>query len=98
MPDSQKPTFAPPRTGQEQPVSDGDFVFRFPAGGSEADEHGYEDPLLELIRGQLADLLKAAVLTDHGRRVRVDGFRLLRDPDTQYDIFPDKQPSDKETD
>ena len=36
----------------------------------------------------LADLLDAAVLTYHGQRVRVDGFRLLQDPDTQYEIFP----------
>ena len=96
MPDNEKLTFAPPCTGPEQPDSDGDFVFRFPIGASEPNEQGYADPLLELIRGQLADLLQAVVLTDHGRRVRVDGFRLLRDPDTQYDIFPDKHACGKE--
>ncbi len=64
-----------------------EYVFRFRLDPQE-DAPAYEDPLVELIRGQLADLLDAVVLMERGRRVRVDGFRLLQDPETQYEIFP----------
>ncbi len=67
---------------------DDEFVFRFRLDAPSAAERGaHPDPLVELIRGELADLLRCAVLTQHGRRVRVDGFRLLRDPDTHHAIF-----------
>ena len=56
----------------------------------------YDDPLVELIRGQLADLLDAVILTDHGRRVRIDGFQLLQEPETQYEIFPQSAEAHKE--
>ena len=72
-----------------------EYVFRFrldPSGEAPV----YDDALVELIRGQLADLLDAVVLTDHGRRVRVDGFRLLQEPETQYEIFPQTAEGHKE--
>ncbi|MBE9565584.1 MAG: hypothetical protein IMF16_02415 [Proteobacteria bacterium] len=88
MPDPQGPTFAAPES-QEEPGADGeDYVFRFRLEPKAKEEAGYDDPLLELVRGQLADLLDAVVLTFHGQRVRVDGFRLFQDPDTQHEIFP----------
>lgn len=65
-----------------------DYVFRFPLPGPAAGEQKYDDPLLELVRGQLADVLEVALLTYHGKRVLVDGFRLHQDPDTQYEIHP----------
>jgi|GEM_PF-836297 len=80
-------SFTPPDTGQSSEQKHGEYVFRFrvqPSSGNAA----YDDPLIELIRGQLADLLDSVILTDHGRRVRVDGFRLLQDPETQHHIFP----------
>ncbi len=80
--------FAPPNESGEEAPNRGEYVFRFrvqPAAGEDA---AYDDPLVELVRGQLADLLDTAILTDHGRRVRVDGFRLMQDPDTQYKVFP----------
>ena len=66
-----------------------DYIFRFPLEPDKL-EVVYEDHLLELVRGLLADLLDCVVLTYHGKRVRVDGFRLLQDMDTEYKIFPDK--------
>ncbi|MDI9585627.1 MAG: hypothetical protein QM473_15495, partial [Acidobacteriota bacterium] len=48
-----------------------------------------DDPLLELVRGQLADLLDVIVLTLEGKPVMVDDFRLLSEPGTQYAIFPE---------
>jgi hypothetical protein len=88
MPDTDERPFAPPDDSDEAASEDQDYVFRFRVTPPTAGEQSYSDPLVELIRGQLADMLDAAVLTDHGRRVRVDGFRLLQDPDTQYDVFP----------
>jgi hypothetical protein len=77
---------APPSpAGGEDPD---DYVFRFPLGEKVTDREGYDDPLLEVVRGLLADLCSTVVLTYKGRRVRVDGFRLLQDPDQQHEIFP----------
>ena len=72
-----------------------DYVFRFrvdPSGEAPV----YDDALVELIRGQLADLLDAVILTDHGRRVGIDGFRLLQEPEIQYEIFPQSAEAHKE--
>ncbi len=88
MPDSSGPWTPPSEPAEELGPGDEDYVFRFRLEPTKPDEGGYDDPLLELVRGQLADLLDAAVLTYHGRRVMVDGFRLLQDPDTQYEVFP----------
>lgn len=88
MPESERPTFLPPEESEGSDSEQGEYVFRFRIGPSSAGEPVHDDPLVDLIRGQLADLLDSVILTDHGRRVRVDGFRLLQDMDTQYDIFP----------
>ena len=72
-----------------------DYVFRFRVDPS-GEEPVYDDALVELIRGQLADLLDAVILTDHGRRVRIDGFRLLQEPGVQYEIFPQGGDTHKE--
>jgi len=87
MPPDEGSRSAPPER-PEEPGSEEDYVFRFRLEPAEPDKHAYDDPLLELIRGQLADLLDAVVLTYHGKRVRVDGFRLLQEPDAQYEIHP----------
>ena len=80
--------FAPPNEPAEEASGTGEYVFRFPVQPAAGEEAAYDDPLVELVRGQLADLLDTAILTDHGHRVRVDGFRLLQDPDIQYEVFP----------
>jgi len=80
--------FAPPNEAAEEASGLGEYVFRFPVQPVAGEEAAYDDPLVELVRGQLADLLDTAILTDHGNRVRVDGFRLLQDPDIQYEVFP----------
>jgi hypothetical protein len=86
MPNDERLPFEAPAT-EVGPVGD-EFVFRFHLDPDLQDPDAHPDPLVELVRGQLADLLRCAVLTCGGRRVRADGFRLLRDPDTQYVIFP----------
>jgi len=77
----------PPGPAEEPGAEAEDYVFRFPLAEPGPDQVGYEDPLLELIRGQLADLLDVVVLTYRGKRVLVDGFRLLDESDTVHDIF-----------
>jgi len=82
-----EPPFAPPPESEE-PAADEDYVFRFKLDPSPGDPGVCDDPLLELIRGQLADLLDAVQLTYRGQLVKVDGFRLLQDPDTEHKIHP----------
>jgi len=77
-----------PSGSGEESAEEEDYVFRFPLTAPAADEQGYSDPLLELVRGQLADLLDAVVLTWRGEEVKVDGFRLMQDPETCYEIYP----------
>lgn len=91
MADKKGLPFAPPPPdgGTEQP--DGDFVFRFRLEPIAQDETGYDDPLLELVRGQLADLLDVVVFTYHGQPVLVDGFRLIAEPAEQYEVFPARE-------
>lgn len=88
MSETDERDFAPPGEGGEEATEPGEYVFRFRVEPTAGEEGVYEDPLVELVRGQLADLLDAAILTDHGKRVRVDGFRLLQEPDVQYEVFP----------
>ncbi len=93
MSEEKKSRFAPPEEEMRADVTtdeNGDYIFRFPLEPEKL-ETVYDDPLLELVRGLLADLLDCVVLTYHGERVKVDGFRLVQDPDTEYEVFPKKQ-------
>lgn len=80
--------FAPPPDLPEKGGDEEEYVFRFQVETPADAESAYDDPLVELIRGQLADLLDAVSLTHRGQRVAVDGFRLVQEPETQYEIFP----------
>jgi hypothetical protein len=88
MPPEQELPFAVPQTPEETGPDQDDYVLRFRLEPLTPEEIGYDDPLLELIRGQLADVLEVAVLTYQGTRVMVDGFRLHQDLATQYEIHP----------
>lgn len=80
--------FDPPAVDAPELSPEEDYVFRFSLAECDPGEPVYDDPLLELIRGQLADLLDAVVLTFQGKRVRVDGFALMQEPDAIHAIFP----------
>lgn len=96
MSEGEKNRFAPPEEeAQIEANIEEDYIFRFPLEPEKL-ETLYDDPLLELVRGLLADLLDCVILTYHGERVRVDGFRLLQDLDTQYEIFPKKDTEETE--
>lgn len=65
-----------------------DFVWRFrlePPPPATANP----DPLVEMLRAFLEDLLQIGFLTSGGERVRVDGFALSNEPRTVHPIFPD---------
>jgi len=81
--------FTPPEKLDNKDDSEDDYIFRFQLEPDKL-ESVYDDPLLELVRGMLADLLDCVILTYKGKRVQIDGFRLLQDMETQYDIFPKK--------
>lgn len=66
-----------------------DYKFRYPLEPEKAGEQRvYSDPLLELIRSQLEQLLNLIVLTHQGEDVKVDGFKPLNNQEQTYDIFP----------
>ncbi|UCF94308.1 MAG: hypothetical protein JSW39_09150 [Desulfobacterales bacterium] len=50
----------------------------------------YDDPLVEMVRAFLADLLTIGFLTSRGQRVAIDGFQLSDDPEKVYGIFPEE--------
>ena len=47
-----------------------------------------KERVLELLRSTLHNLLNILVLTRDGQEVEVDGFRLIRDKDVDYEVFP----------
>ena len=79
------------------PVTDdnGDYIFRLPlqAGAGEPPE----DAFAELMRSQLDEILKLVILTYHGEKVRIDGFRFIHEPDVTRPIWryaePEKPPT-----
>ena len=86
MSDNMNSNFAPPPVPPEMGNGGDHYVFRFRLDPSPAKP---DDPPLELVRGQLADLLRILVLTHRGKRVMVDGFHFLKEPDKIHMLFPE---------
>jgi len=68
--------------------SNEDFVWRFRLDERKR-EPIYEEPLLELTRSQWEQLLKLTIPMSGDHPVKVDGFALMRSPDTIHPVFPD---------
>lgn len=66
-----------------------DYVFRYRLDGKK--ESVYQDPLLEMIRAQLENVLKIIIPVEGQREVKIDGFKLLRERKTVYKLFPQEQ-------
>ena len=66
-----------------------DYVFRYRLDGKK--ESVYQDPLLEMIRAQLENVLNVIIPVEGQREVKIDGFKLLRDRKTVYKVFPQEQ-------
>jgi len=67
----------------------GDYIFRFRID-SQREGNNPDEPLVDLVRCQLADLLKVAVLTYNGKRVKVTGFQFLNDTEREHEIWVSK--------
>jgi hypothetical protein len=47
-----------------------------------------DDKLREMVRNQLAALLRCVTLTDRGANLKITGFRFLDEPNVEHAIFP----------
>lgn len=68
-----------------------DYVFRYRLDGKK--ETVYQDPLLDMIRAQLENILNIIIPVEGQREVKIDGFKLLRDRKTVYKVFPQEPDS-----
>lgn len=66
-----------------------DYIFRYKLDGKK--EPVYQDPLLEMIRAQMENILNIIIPLEGQREVKIDGFKLLQDRRTVYKIFPQEQ-------
>lgn len=62
----------------------GDYIFRF---SIDSHDDKSDEPLVDFVRCQLADLLKIIVLTYNGKRVKVNGFQFLNDTEREHEIW-----------
>lgn len=65
-----------------------DYIFRYRLKSEGAKEPFYSDRLLELVRTQLKNILDIVLPLQDGKEVKINGFKLLRDRNTLYEIFP----------
>lgn len=68
-----------------------DYVFRYKLDSNKTPV--FKDPLLEMIRAQLDNILNVVIPVEGQREVKIDGFKLLRDRRTIHKIFPQEQES-----
>lgn len=69
-----------------------DYIFRYQINPKEEE---IRDPLLELIRSELASLMDLLTLFHKGEEVKVDGFRLLNEREIIHEIFLPKEDEEK---
>ena len=69
-------------------AEDPDPVFRYPIEARR--NSGERDPLREMIRRQIENLLDLLSLTHEGKEVKVDGFRLMNEREAIHPLFPMK--------
>lgn len=63
-----------------------DHVWRF-AVDAQQDPPVYEDPLIEMVRMFLEDLIGLGFVTHKGKKVQIDGFAFANRPQEVYAIF-----------
>ena len=66
-----------------------DYVFRYSLNSKK--EPMYPDPLVEMIRAQLENILNIVIPVEGQREAMIDGFKLLRDRSKVYKISPQEQ-------
>jgi hypothetical protein len=70
-----------------------DYIFRYPLQTKPEGDAEYQDPLIEMIRAQLASILNIITPLTGEKEQKIDGFKLLKDKVTSYTVFteqPDK--------
>jgi hypothetical protein len=65
---------------------DGDYIWRFRLDDL-SNVRVNEDLTVEYIRRQLEELLNFVVLTYNEKKVKIDGFKFIKDLDMNYDLF-----------
>jgi hypothetical protein len=65
---------------------DEDYIWRFRLDNI-SNERVNEDLTVEYIRRQLEELLNFVVLTYNEKKVKIDGFKFIKDLNMNYDIF-----------
>jgi len=65
---------------------DEDYIWRFRLDNI-SNERVNEDLTVEYIRRQLEELLNFVVLTYNEKKVKIDGFKFIKDLDMNYDLF-----------
>lgn len=68
-----------------------DYVFRYRLEVEDKGEPIYHDPLVEMIREQMENLLNIVIPVEGQREVKIDGFKLLRDRERIYKIFAQEE-------
>jgi len=73
----------------------GDYIWRFPLNTRrESPSDKGNNAFIELFRSQLDEMLKLVVLTQGDKKVRVDGFYLINQPECKYKIWKTDKVSD----
>ncbi len=67
-----------------------DFIFRFDLSTQE-ERPVHEDPIVEMVREQLHNILNVVVLTSEDRELKVNGFKFLNNMGVIYEIFRREQ-------
>lgn len=78
----------------EESVASEDYVFRYPLQLEPESRWGSQDPLFEMLRAQLENILNLVIPVSGEKELKVDGFKLLRDRETIHKIIsqkPDKR-------
>jgi len=68
-----------------------DYVFHYKLEGG--NKHPHQNAIAELIRDQLRSLLDIAILTQKGKELKVDGFKLLSDEASIYELGASRENS-----
>jgi len=68
-----------------------DYIFRYQLQFEPARDTVYPNPVTEMIRAQLQNILNLVIPVAGSKEVKIDGFKLLRDKNTIYEVFPKKR-------
>ncbi len=64
-----------------------DYIFHFELNDDNKEQKLYDNPLIEMIRQQINNLLEIVVLTKDGVEIEIDGFKLICNKETNYPLY-----------